>query len=174
MKKWPQIRTAVLRILMLLFAVLALAIGRVIKIHFSVLAALAVVFGLLGLILIILSARLTGSRTQQTLLILTGISAAGIPISAILHNLLYGLFITWFGEKFWGPDGDEPVFFILAIFIFPALFMISSVASGILLLKAKIARNETGRATTSNTLSTQAGSQTSKADVRSDENKEAI
>ena len=139
----PQTRNAVLLVLVLLFAVLALAIARVITLHFFVIAALSVVFGLLGLVLIVLTARLTETRTQKTLFVLTGVSAAGIPVCVILHNLVYGLFIAWFGKGFWGPGGDEPVLFVLAVFVCPALFLISAVASGILLLKARITRNET-------------------------------
>ena len=138
----PQTRNAVLLVLVLIFAVLALAIGRVIRLPFFVIAALATVFGLLGVVLALLTARLTETRTQKTLFVLTGVSAAGIPVCVILHNLVYGLFIAWFGKGFWGPGGDEPVFFVLAIFVCPALFLISAVASGILLLKARITRNE--------------------------------
>ncbi|MBU1692888.1 MAG: hypothetical protein KKC51_02880 [Verrucomicrobia bacterium] len=127
---------------MLIFAVLALAIGRVTRLDFSVIASLAVVFGLLGLVLIVPTARLAESRTRKTLFVLTGVSAAGIPISVILHNLFYGPFIAWFGEGFRGPGGDEPVFFVLAIFVCPALFLVSAVASGILLLKVRFAKNK--------------------------------
>ncbi len=34
-------------------------------------------------------------------LMLAGICAAGIIISIVLHNLIYGLFIYWFGPNFW-------------------------------------------------------------------------
>jgi len=66
------------------------------------------------------------------------LSAAGIPACAILHNVVYGLFIWWFGKGFWGPGGDEPVFFVLAILVCPVLFLIGAAASGVLLLRARI------------------------------------
>ena len=138
-------RNAVLIFLVLIFAVLVLILlrGRAIELPFPILAALAVVFGLLGAVLTVLTVRLRETRTQKTLFILTGVSAAAIPVFAILHNIVYGLFIELFGKGFWGPGGDEPVFLVLAIFACPALFLIGAAASGILLLKAKITGNET-------------------------------
>ena len=145
MKRRSQTRNAVLCILVVIFAVLVVAIiTRAIKHHCVAIASLAVVFGLLGLVLIALTAGLSESRIRKTLFISTGMSAAGIPASVILHNLLYGLFIAWFGERFWGPDGDEPVFLILALFLLPVLFVVSAVASGILLLKTGASRDENG------------------------------
>jgi len=41
---------------------------------------------------------------------LTGVSATGMPVCVIVHNFVYGLFIALFGEEFWGPGGDEPLF----------------------------------------------------------------
>ena len=142
----PRARNVVLLLLVFIFAilVLVLAFGRSLRslgLPFPVLAGLAIVFGLLGVALTVLTIRLRETRTQKTLFILTGVSAAGIPVCAILHNLVYGLFIALFGKGFWGPGGDEPVFFILAIFLCPALFVIGAAASGILLLKARITGN---------------------------------
>ena len=134
-------RNAVLGVLALLFVVLVLAIGRVVRLPFSVLASLGVAFGLLGLILIVLTAGLAESRGRKILLVLAGVSAAGIPASAILHNLVYGLCIAWFGEDFWGPGGDESVFFVLALLVFPALFVLSAAAGGALLLKERSAKS---------------------------------
>ena len=138
-----QIRNAVLCALVPIFVVLVLGIGtRAGRQHFPVIASLAVVFCLLGLILVVLTSRLTESRWRKTLFLLAGGSAAGIPVSAVMHNLVYGLFIRWFGRGVWGPNGDEPVFFILAIFVFPALFVVSSAASVILIFKAGIPKNK--------------------------------
>jgi len=137
--------TAILCVLMLIFIAVALAICRVITISFSVLAVLAAVCGLLGLVLVALSARRGGSRVQKGMLILAGISAAGMPISAILHNLVYGLFIAWFGEGIWGSGGDEPVFFLVAILVFPVLFVASAAAAAVLLLRERIAGSRNAR-----------------------------
>jgi len=70
--------------------------------------------------------------------LLTGASAIGIPVSIFLHNAIYGLFILWFGTDFWdriGPGGDEPFFFIMAIFICPIAFLVGTVGSTVLAVK---------------------------------------
>ena len=137
-------RNLALLVLVLLFAVLVLGITRAVALPFPVLAALGIAFGLLGVMLVVLTVRLRETRTRKALLILTGVSAAGIPICAVLHNVVYGLLIWWFGQGFWEEHGmpDEPVFFILAVLVCPALFLIGAAASGILLLRARIKGNE--------------------------------
>ena len=139
-----RIRNVVFFVLALIFSVFVLALwrGRARELSFSILAAIAILFGLLGAALAALTVRLHENRTQKILFILTGVSAAGIPVCAALHNLVYGLFIELFGKGFWGPGGDEAVFFILAIFVCPALFLIGAAASGVLLIKARIAGNK--------------------------------
>lgn len=139
-----QIRNAIFYVLAPIFVILGMAIGRLIRLPFFAIAVLAIVFGLLGLVLVVLTARLKEARIQKILLILAGASAAGIPICAILHNLVYGLFIAWFGKGFWdghAPGGDEPVFFILALFVCPALFLIGTVGGIVLLIKQRFAKH---------------------------------
>jgi len=145
MRKPEQpIRNAVFLASVCIFIILVLTfmLGQDSGIPFSVIAVLGILFGLLGVVLTVLSVRLHETRTQKIFFILTGVSAAGIPICAILHNLVYALFIILFGRGFWGHRGDEPVFFILAVIIFPLLFLIGAVASGILLIKARIMGNK--------------------------------
>jgi hypothetical protein len=75
--------------------------------------------------------------------LLAGASAAAMPICAVLHNVVYALFILWFGEGFWERHGaDEPVFFLLAIVVFPALFVVGTVGSIVLLLRARLSHRE--------------------------------
>ena len=127
-----------------ILAILSMAIGRLISLRFFVIAVLAIAFGLLGLMVVVLTTRLREARIQKIFFVLAGASAAGIPICAILHNLVYGLFIAWFGKGFWErhvPGGDEPVFFILALFVCPALFLIGTVGSIVLLIKGKITKD---------------------------------
>jgi hypothetical protein len=70
------------------------------------------------------------------LFLLAGASATAMPICAVLHNAVYALFIRWFGEGFWERHGsDEPVFFILAIVVCPALFVVASVGSFVFLAR---------------------------------------
>ena len=54
--------------------------------------------------------------------LLAGASALGIPVFGVLHNVAYMLGIMWFGESAWG-NGDEPVFFILALICIPGLLV---------------------------------------------------
>jgi len=61
-------------------------------------------------VLTVLTGRYGESKTQKRLFILTGVSATGMPVCVIVHNFVYGLFIALFGEEFWGPGGDEPLF----------------------------------------------------------------
>ncbi len=72
-------------------------------------------------------------------LMLAGICAAGIIISIVLHNLIYGLFIYWFGPNFWtqvlGTD-DEFVFFILGIVVCPVGLIVGIIGSSVQLSKA--------------------------------------
>ena len=78
----------------------------------------------------------TALREQATgmfkkFLILTGASAVGIPLSAVLHNVVYGVFIYFFGAGFWERIGlsDEPFFFVLAIIVCPLGFLVGTVGS---------------------------------------------
>jgi hypothetical protein len=68
---------------------------------------------------------------QKFFFILTGASAVCIPIFAILHNVVYGLF-------FHGKDGDEAVFFILAVLVCPALFVLGMLGSLVLLISGRL------------------------------------
>ena len=102
---------------------------------FPVIAFLGILFFILGIALVVLSWKLKGKI--RFYFILTGASVFCILIFAILHNLVYGLFILLFGEGFWGNGGDEPVFFILAVIVCPILFIIGAVKSFILLRKKK-------------------------------------
>jgi hypothetical protein len=87
--------------------------------------------------LIFVALKLTIKGKLKKYLILTGASVTGIPISAILHNLIYGLFIYFFGKNFWDRIGlkDEPVFFFLAIIVFPILFLIGMTGCIVMFVK---------------------------------------
>jgi hypothetical protein len=103
---------------------------------FSLLTAMVIAFVLLGLLLAVLTVRLQETRIRKMFFVLTGISAAAIPVCAVLHNLVYGLFIVWFGEGFWERHGrDEPVFFLLAVVVCPVLFLVGTVGSIVFLGK---------------------------------------
>ena len=78
---------------------------------------------------------------QNTLLkkflILTGASFVGFFVFVLLHNLVYGLFIHLFGADFWN-GGDEPFFFILAVFICPLGFIVGATGSIVLAIRSRL------------------------------------
>jgi len=93
-----------------------------------------VVFFLLGVALIILTVREKVGGIRKKFLILTGSASAGIFISVLLHNAIYGLFIHFFGTDFW-KGGDEPFFFVMATIICPLGFLVGVVGSIVLAIK---------------------------------------
>jgi hypothetical protein len=97
-------------------------------------------FSLLGLILfflIIINKRIKGALKR--FLIISGVSAAGIFPSIILHNLIYGLAIIAFGPDFWTNIGlgDEVFFFLLGVIILPIGFLTGTIGAIFLLMKKK-------------------------------------
>ena len=74
-------------------------------------------------------------------LILTGASFVGFFVFVLLHNLVYGLFIHFWGADFWN-GGDEPFFFIMAIIVCPLGFLVGAVGSITLSIKRLIAKRE--------------------------------
>ncbi len=95
------------------------------------------VFTLLGVALIFFTVKEKVGGILKKFLILTGASAIGIPVSIFLHNAIYGLFIHFFGVDFWDRIGlgDEPFFFIIAIFVCPIGFLVGAVGSIVLAIK---------------------------------------
>ncbi|MCA8987600.1 MAG: hypothetical protein KDA78_08170 [Planctomycetaceae bacterium] len=134
-----SIRSAVLFSLIFLFTVTVLLFLAGSDI-FGFVAVSAILFGLLGFVLVLLTLRLKESHLHRTFFLVTGISAAGIPISVVLHNLVYALGILLFGEGFWAGGTDEPFFFLLAIIVFPILFMIGAVGCLVLLIPPRMMR----------------------------------
>ena len=94
-------------------------------------------FFLLGVALIILTVKEKVRGTLKKFLLLTGASAAGFFVFVFLHNAFYGLFIHFFGADFWDRIGlgDEPFFFIMAIFVCPIGFLVGAVGSIVLAIK---------------------------------------
>lgn len=88
-----------------------------------------IAFFLLGAMLICLTVKEKVKNPLRRFLLLTGGSAVGFPLCVVLHNLVYALFIVLFGEGFWGPGGDEPFFFLIAIIICPIAFLVGVVGS---------------------------------------------
>ncbi|MBL7125089.1 MAG: hypothetical protein ISS51_03215 [Dehalococcoidales bacterium] len=91
-------------------------------------------FFLLGIALLVFTLREKVGGVLKKFFLLTGASAAGIFVSILLHNAIYGLFIYWFGADFW-KGGDEPFFFIMAIIVCPVGFLVGAVGSIVLGIK---------------------------------------
>jgi len=97
------------------------------------------VFLILGLILLYLLLKKGGGAGSRKFLILTASSAVGVFLSILLHNFVYGIMAFLFGRDFWERAGlgDEPFFFILAVIVFPALFVVGVVGTIITLIKKR-------------------------------------
>jgi hypothetical protein len=93
------------------------------------------IFLLLGVALIVLTVREKVSGTLKKFFLLTGASAAGFFVSFLLHNLVYGLFIHFFGEGFWN-GGDEPFFFVMATIVCPLGFLVGAIGSIVLRVRS--------------------------------------
>ena len=102
-----------------------------------VMAISGAVLFLLGAALVFLAVKRQPPGMPRRFLILTGASAAGIPVSVLLHNVIYGLFIHCFGPDFWDRIGlaDEPVFFVLAILVCPTAFLVGTIGTIVLVTK---------------------------------------
>jgi hypothetical protein len=88
------------------------------------LISLGVAFFLLGGTLIFLVLKEKPGGRHGKFLLLTGASAAGLPVFVLLHNIVSGLF-----------NAEEPVFFIMAIFICPLGFLVGAAGSIVLAIK---------------------------------------
>jgi hypothetical protein len=98
----------------------------------------AIALPCLGIALIVLAVKANFTKISKIFFILTGASAIGIVAGAILHNLVYALFIKLFGEGFWAGIGDEPVFFILAVIVCPIVLLVGIIGSIVLIAKKRI------------------------------------
>ena len=133
---WP-IFWALVGVFIVIAGVFAIPAVRELLMGLLFIAISGAVFALLGVALIFLTVKEKVGGMLKKFLILTGASAAGISVSVFLHNAIYGLLIHWFGADFWdriGP-GDEPFFFIMAIIVCPAAFLVGTVGSIVLSIK---------------------------------------
>ena len=144
MKKNKAIKTfyTLIAIFILLLAYFIIPFPEPIKrTSFLFVAVLGLVFLILGITLIVLAAKSKLEKKLKIFLILTGASAACVLPAAVLHNLVYALFIILFGEGFWA-NGDEAFFFILALIICPIIFLIGTIGSMVITIPSKGASNE--------------------------------
>ena len=101
------------------------------------LLALGILLLVLGgaVIYLTIKERLTG--LPMVFMLLTGASAAGITVSVLLHNAIYGLFLYLFGSEFWTGIGlpDEPLFFFLGLIFFPITLLVGITGTIVLAIK---------------------------------------
>ena len=108
-------------------------------INFLFMAIPGIIFLLLGIALIVLTAKSGLKGLLKKFLLITGAAPIGVVVSVILHNAFYGVFIYFFGADFWDRIGigDEPVFFVLAIIVCPIAFLVGVVGSIVLFIKRR-------------------------------------
>jgi hypothetical protein len=84
------------------------------------------VFFLLGVTMIVLTIKTKVGAKIKRFLLLTGASAAGLPLFVVLHNVISGLF-----------NIEEAVFFILATLVCPLGFLVGAIGTIVLTVKNK-------------------------------------
>jgi len=99
-------------------------LGRL-QMRFSGFPAWVVLTGL-GVTLIVLTVKTKVGGMLKKFLLLTGASAVGLPVFAVLHNMVSGLF-----------NIEEPFFFIIATIVCPIGFLVGVVSSIVLAVKTK-------------------------------------
>ncbi|MBT3266000.1 hypothetical protein HN371_02550 [Candidatus Poribacteria bacterium] len=97
----------------------------------ELLLALAAILVALSAVLIVLTLRADLHGPRRWFLLATGISALAFPVAVALHNVAYALGIAIFGAGFWERIGmpDEAIFFVIAIFVCPAVFAVGVVGT---------------------------------------------
>ncbi len=92
----------------------------------AIFLAAIVVSVLLSVALLFLTVKTKVGGILKKFLLLAGASAVGLPVFALLHNVVSGLF-----------NIEEPVFFIMATLVCPIGFLVGAVGSVVLAIKNK-------------------------------------
>ena len=87
-----------------------------------------------GVALIVRTARRVEKGLLKNFILTAGASLIGIPVFILLHNVVYGVFIHFFGKGFW-KGGDEPFFFIMALIVCPLGFLVGLIGSIVMIIK---------------------------------------
>jgi hypothetical protein len=125
---------ALLGVFVFAVCVMAIMAFRELVEGFIFMAIAGAAFVVLGGLLIFLTVRQKVAGLLKKFLLTTGASAIGIPVGIVLHNVVYGLFIYFFGADFWS-GGDEPFFFIMGLIVCPIGFLVGVVGSIVLAVK---------------------------------------
>jgi hypothetical protein len=132
---WP-IFWALIGVFVVAVSVMAIPPVRELIEGFLFMVIAGAVFIVLSAVLLWLTVREKVRGRLRAFLLLTGASALGIPVSVLLHNAVYGLFIYWFGADFW-KGGDEPFFFIMGVIVCPLGFLVGVVCSIIMAVRKR-------------------------------------
>jgi hypothetical protein len=95
------------------------------EVRFSIFASWPVLAGL-GVTLIVLTLKTKVGGMLKKFLLLTGASVVGLPVFAVLHNLVSALFNT-----------EEAVFFTIATIVCPIGFLVGAIGTIVLAIKTK-------------------------------------
>jgi hypothetical protein len=119
---WAMVGVFVIVIIMILNFIPPL---RRLGVTFTTLPAIAGFF-LLGVTLLVLTVKTKVRGMLKGFLLLTGASAVGLLVCALLHNVVSALFNT-----------EEPVFFLMGLIVCPIAFLVGAVGSIVLAIKTK-------------------------------------
>jgi hypothetical protein len=125
-----------LSLIWVFFSLLVLSVVVVIlffarkHVKFVFLAAIMFALALLGGALILLTLEQDVGGSLRTFLILAGVAPAAMIVSAILHNAISGLLTSLLNREF-----EEAVFFLIALFGCPAVFLVGVVGSIVLIIR---------------------------------------
>jgi hypothetical protein len=97
---------------------------------FVFLAAILFALALLGGALILLTLEQDVGGSLRIFLILAGVAPAAMIASIILHNAISGLLTSLLNRDF-----EEAVFFLIALFGCPAVFLVGVVGSLVLIIR---------------------------------------
>ena len=128
---------ALVGVFVIVISVYLIPVARELVLEAAFFLGAGVAFLLLGALLIYFTLKGKMRGLLKKFLLITGASAVGIPLSIILHNIVYSIFIHFFGENFWERIGtsDEPVFFVLATIVCPLAFLAGAIGSIVLKFK---------------------------------------
>ena len=101
---------------------------------------------LIGIAILVLAVKRVEKGLLRKFLLTAGASLAGFPVFAVMHNLVYGLCIYFFGGDLWTRAGieEEPFFFILAILVCPLGAVVGAAGSIVLAIKHLRSRQPIG------------------------------
>jgi hypothetical protein len=99
-------------------------------VKFVFMAAIMFALALLGGALILLTLEQDVGGSLKVFLILAGVAPAAMVVSIILHNAISGLLTSLLNRDF-----EEAVFFLIALFGCPAVFLVGVIGSLVLIIR---------------------------------------